>query len=146
MKFNVLQILSRNGWKWLCYENEQISSTTDYTQYTCDILGNAYTSTIVAIISTNPSHLDLNGHYGILWLEALYECERNGCLSYDDMVDMQQAIIYAEENLLRIGMPFCPEYKFHGSDIESKKKRNEELRKEYNLEELENTDREQNKK
>ena len=73
----------------------------------------------------------------MLWLEAIYENERDGCLSYFDMKDMQSAIVYAEENLLRIGMPFTKDYRFKDDADGEKKKRNEELRQMYNLEELE---------
>jgi len=135
--FDVLHILERNGWKWLCYDNEKLSSTTEYTQYKADFLGNGYSSTVVAIISNIEEHLQLDGHFGILWLEAIYENERDGCLSYEDMEDMQQAIIYAEENLLRIGMPFTPDYDFHGGNVANKRRRNDKLRRMYDLERLE---------
>lgn len=139
-KYDPLHILSCNGWKWLCYEKDYISTTDDYTQYAADFLGHMYSSTVVAIVATNPDHLDLNGHYGVIWLEAVYENERNGCLSYEDMEDMQSAIIIAEENLLRIGMPFCPDYKFHGKNVANKKRRNDKLRRLYNMAELEEKD------
>lgn len=136
-RFNVLHILEHNGWKWLCYDNEKLSITTEYTQYKADFLGNSYSSTVVAIISSIKEHLALDGHYGVLWLEAIYENERDGCLSYDDMCDMQQAIIYAEENLLRIGMPFTPDYRFHGKNVANKKRQNDRLRRMYDLGKLE---------
>ena len=138
--FDVLHILSRNGWKWLSYESEYISTTTEYLQYAAEFLGSSYSSTVVAIISGHPDHLNLDGHYGVLWLEAVYENEREGCLSYEDMEDMQQAIIYAEENLLRIGMPFTEDYRFHGNDKTGKAKQNKKLRESYNLEEIEKRD------
>lgn len=135
--FNVLHILSRNGWEWLCYEKDMLSTSTEYTQYKAVFLGNAYSSTVVAIISNIPDHLSLDGHYGVLWLEAIYENDREGCLSFDDMKDMQQAIIYAEENLLKIGMPFVPDYEFHGRNAANKKRRNDKLRRIYDMERLE---------
>ena len=140
--FDILHILSRNGWQWLSYKDEYLSITTEYLQYKADFLGHSYSSTVVAIISGCPDHLSLDGHYGVLWLEAIYENERNGCFSYNDMTDMQQAIIYAEENLLRIGMPFTPDYKFHGKNTANKKRRNDKLRRMYNLEEIEERDME----
>lgn len=132
-EFNPLHILSRNGWEWLPYEEEYLSTTDTLYQYKAVFLGAGYRSTVVALISDHPDHLKLDGHYGVMWLEAIYECERNGCLSYEDMKDMQQAIIYAEENLLKIGMPFTPNYRFHGKNVANKKRRNEKLRKLYHL-------------
>ena len=132
-EFSPLHILSRNGWNWLRFDNEQLSITDDLYQYKADFLGAMYSSTVVALVSAHPDHLELDGHYGVMWLEAIYECERNGCLSYEDMKDMQQAIIYAEENLLKIGMPFTPDYRFHGKNVANKKRRNEKLRKLYHL-------------
>lgn len=132
-----MYILERNGWKWLSYDDEKLSITTELTQYKADFLGNSYSSTVIAIISDRKKHLQFDGHFGVLWLEAIYENERNDCLSYDDMCDMQQAIIHAEENLLRIGMPFTPNYHFHGKNIANKKRRNDKLRREYDMEKLE---------
>ena len=141
-EWNPLHILSSNGWKWLHYEKDRLSTTDEYAQFAMDILGDMYHSTVVAIVSEHPQDLDLDGHYGILWLEAVYECNRKGCLSYDDMEDMQAAIILAEENLLKIGMPFTPGYRFHGGNIANKKRRNDKLRRIYTLEEIEARDNE----
>ena len=140
-RFNVLKILSRNGWEWLSYEEEYLSTTDTLYQYKAVFLGAGYSSTVVALISDRPDHLKLDGHYGVMWLEAIYENERDGCLSYEDMEDMQTAIIFAEENLLRIGMPFTPDYKFHGKNTANKKRRNDQLRRLYRLEEKEEGDR-----
>ena len=118
--FRPLHILGHNGWEWLPYEKDMLSITTDYDQYKAVFLGGVYSSTVVAIVSTYRKHLELDGHYGVLWLEAVYENERDGCYSIDDMEDMIQAIINAEENLLTIGMPFTKDYRFHGKNIANK--------------------------
>ena len=139
-RFDVLHILSRNGWEWLSYESEYLSTTDTLYQYKAEFLGREYSSTVVALVSDHPDHLELDGHYGVMWLEAIYECDRDGCLSYHDMKDMQQAIIYAEDNLLKIGMPFTPDYRFHGKNAANKKRRNDKLRRLYNLDEIEQED------
>lgn len=139
-RYEPLHILCHNGWKWLCYDKDKISTTTEYDQYSAEFLGNSYSSTVVAIVSTIPEHLNLDGHYGVLWLEAVYENERDGCLSWNDMEDMMCAIKNAEENLLMCGMPFTPGYCFHGRNKANMKRRNEKLRRLYNLEEKENHD------
>ena len=145
-KYDPLHILCGNGWRWLCYDKDLLSTTTEYTQYAAEFLGRSYRSTVVAIISNIPEHLDLDGHYGVLWLEAVYENEREGCLSYDDMEDMQSAICVAEENLLRIGMPFTPDYEFHSRNKANMRRRNDALRRLYNMDEIEERDYEYGKR
>ena len=139
-RYEPLHILCHNGWKWLCYDDDKLSITTEYEQYAAEFLGDSYSSTVVAIISQRPEHLDLDGHYGVLWLEAVYENDRNGCLSWGDMEDMMCAIECAEENLLMCGMPFTPGYDFHGRNKANMKRRNDKLRRLYNLAEIEERD------
>lgn len=139
-EYDPLSILSGNAWKWLSYDDEKLSISVDYDQYAALFLGNTYSSTVVAIVSRIPSHLKLDGHYGVLWLEAVYENEHNGCLSWEDMQDMMCAIECAEQNLLTIGMPFTEDYKFHGRNKANMKRRNEKLRKMYGLAEKERND------
>ncbi len=135
-RYNPLHILSGNGWEWLHSKNRRIGSTgDDYEQYKINILGDMYTSTVIAIVSQRKEDLELDGHYGVLWLEAIYESELP--YTFEAMEDMQHAIILAEENLLKIGMPFTDGYCFHGKNIARKAQRNTKLRKEFNLEELE---------
>ena len=139
-EYRPLEILSHNGWEWLAYETEELSITHELYQYKTVILGAMYSSTIIALVAQRPDQLKYDGYYGVLWLEARYENERNECYSYDDMTDMQTAIVFAEENLLKIGMPFTPDYHFHGKDVANKKRRNEKLRRLYHLEEKERKD------
>lgn len=136
-KFNAWRILTHNGWRWRKYKNEYLSITDEYSQYSAEFMGDSYGSIVVAIVSDMKDHLEFDGHYGVLWLEVVYENDRNGCYSYGDLYDMQTAIENAEENLLLIGMPFVPEYIFHGRNVANKRRRNEKLRKLYDLEALE---------
>lgn len=136
-EYKPLRILSENGWEWKSFERDMPSTSTDFCQYTMIVLGNSYSSTVVAIVSQYREHLQLDGHYGVLWLEAKYEYDRNGCLSWGDMEDMMCAIENAEENLLTIGMPFTEDYQFHGRNISGKKRRNAKLRQMYGLAEKE---------
>ncbi len=140
MKYDPLHILCSNGWVWLCCGEDFLSNTDELDQYKAEFLGASYSSTVVALVSRLPDHLKLDGHYGIMWLEAVYEIDRNNCYAYDDMEDMQCAIIKAEENLLKIGMPFTQDYCFHGKNIANKKRRNDKLRRLYKLAELEAED------
>lgn len=139
-EYNPLRILSENGWEWKSFESDKPSTSTEFCQYTMRILGNSFSSTVVAIVSQYSEHLSLDGHYGVLWLEAKYECDRNGYLSWGDIEDMMCAIESAEENLLTIGMPFTKDYEFHGRNKANMKRRNEKLRKMYGLAEKERND------
>jgi len=136
--FNTLKIMTGNAWEWLCYDKDKLSEADEYTQYKAVFLGNTYSSTVIAIISDLPDHLQLDGHYGVLWLEAIYEYGR--AHSYDELRDMQSAIMVAEKNLLTIGMPFTKNYRFHGRNAANMKRRNERLRRLYNLDEKERMD------
>jgi len=139
MTFNTLHILSRNGWKWHTYITDwliKMDDCEDYDQYTLTILGSIYHSTVRAVVASHSKHLNINGHYGVLWLDvAKYETEPP--YSETALKDMITAIEYAEDNLLKIGMPFSPYYEFHGRNKANSKRRNDKLRKLYNLDELE---------
>lgn len=151
-KYDPFTILTKNGWKWLhytdatgrrdwrdgyCFEAEQ--DTGD--QYVLTLLDRGYETTVRAVVSCRPKHLELDGHYGVLWVDAV-EYESDPPYSVEDLEDMISAIELAEENLLRIGMPFTDGRSFHGSkaEIEAKIQRNNELRERYKLDEKERAD------
>ena len=73
-----------------------------------------------------------------MWLEvAGYpDCDRdeNHGYSYTDLEDMLTGIILAEENLVRCGIPFCPDYEFHSPNKANLKRRNDATRKRLNME------------
>lgn len=136
MNYNALHILCRNGWKWhsllsdpLCEDNDE------YFCYTNTFLG-LYSTKIRACVSTHIKHLCIDGHYGVLWLEAV-EYENDPPHSAHDLEDMLYAIELAEDHLLKIGMPFTADYEFRGRNKANKKRRNDKLRRLYNLDELE---------
>lgn len=130
MTFNVLYILSHNGWEW---EFEK-SRDKNYEIYSNTFLGE-YKVKVYAIVSAHSKHQDINGHLGVLWLECEYEYPRPH--SYGDLEDMKYGMELAEQHLLRIGMPFTPDYAFHGRNRANSKRRNDALRRKYNLDELE---------
>ena len=134
--FCPLHIMCENGWKWNHYNDDKFSSD-DYDEYECftiEILGE-YHTIVRACVSEYEKHLCVDGHYGVLWLEAAqYECDPP--YSERDLKDMIYAIEKAEENLLLIGMPFVPDYEFHGNKA-NRKRRNDKLRRIYKLEEKE---------
>lgn len=134
-KFNPLKILGRNGWQFV-RSGAKETLIDDYGAYKAVFLGRMYESTVYAVISQYKKDLELDGHYGVLWLEAAYEYNHR-TFTWNDLEDMEEAIKAAEENLLTIGMPFSKTYRFHGEDKERMERRNEEVRAIYNLDELE---------
>ena len=135
--YNPLRIMGENGWIWHHYQDDEFSSDVpdDYECFTMEILGE-YRTVVRVCVSEYEQHLSVDGHYGVLWLEVA-KYENDPPHSERDLYDMIYAIEKAEENLLRIGMPFVPDYKFHGNKA-NRKRRNEKLRRLYHLEELEN--------
>ena len=134
-KFKPLVILGKNGWQLLAPGSKE-TQLEDYSTYKARFIGKNYFSTVYAIVSAYKKDLEVDGHYGVLWLEACYEYRQN-TFNWNDLEDMEEAIKAAEENLLTIGMPFSKTYRFHGEDKERMERRNEELRRLYNLDELE---------
>lgn len=134
-KFKPLEILGKNGWE-LVRPGSKETLIDDYGAYKAVFLGKTYDSTVYAIISQYKKDLELDGHYGVLWLEAAYEYKQR-TFTFNDLEDMEESLRAAEENLLTIGMPFSKTYRFHGEDKERMERRNEEVRAIYNLDELE---------
>lgn len=138
MTYNALHIMCGNGWKWHCYDSDPLCDSSNETQsYTMSFLG-VYSTLVRAVVSAHSKHLGIDGHYGVLWLEvAKYECDPP--YSESDLKDMIYALRLAEENLLKIGMPFTPDFNFHGNKA-NRRRRNEKLRRLYGLSELEEKD------
>jgi len=142
-RYNCLHILSTNGWEWHHYNTDwliQMDDSEDYFQYTLKVLGHSYHTVVRAVVASHSKHLCINGHYGVLWLDAA-KYENNPPYEENALTDMLTAIKYAEDNLLKIGMPFTPDYRFHGNKA-NKSRQNEKLRRLYNLEELEKNEKE----
>lgn len=139
MKFKPLYILCGNGWEWHHYNTDwliQMDDSEEYTQYTLKVLGYGYYTIVRAVVSEFSQHLCINGHYGVIWLDAA-KYENNPPYEENALKDMIKAIERAEDNLIKIGMPFCPDYKFHGRNKANKKRRNDKLRRLYDLERFE---------
>ena len=125
--------MASNGW---CWEKERNIKEDDYAIYSMTFLV-TYDVKIYACISSNSKHLCNDGHYGVMWLEAEYEYDRPH--SKSELDEMIVAMKFAEDNLLLIGVPFVPNYKFIGNETE-KTIINMELRDKLNLEKQEEED------
>lgn len=134
---DIFKLLTRNGWEWLrgdgWNERDTFCFKASFTGY--------YRYEILASASCITDHLGLEGHIGVLWLEVIGTPDEtfdkyNGP-SYEDMTHMQECIEYAEANLIRCGIPFSPNYRFHGKNKANLKRRNDAIRRKLKLEEME---------
>lgn len=128
---HVLHSLCGNGWEWEHDTNEK-----EYETYTMTFLSLMYDVTCYAAVTEYEQQLCLDGHYGVQWLEfeKEYADQHN---SESDLEDMLYGFELAEANLLRCGVPFTPDYKFHGRNRANMKRKNDALRRKLGLKELE---------
>ena len=128
--------LIANGWMPTHDENYVVEEELSCFHLT--LIAKSYDSKCIAHIAERPNSLMINGHYGVSWLSVEYEYQDRP-LTYADLEDMMEAINCAEKNLLAIGIPFQDNKTFHGTqeEIEEKIKRNTELRKQWNIDEIE---------
>lgn len=119
---------TKNGWSL------GIGDADDYSNYHMTIVAD-YNCECYARAATRKSQLSSNGHYGVAWIEVSYESEVP--YSEYELKNMLYAIELAENNLLTIGIPFCPDYTFMGRDAANKSRRNRRIRREWELDEKE---------
>ena len=87
------------------------------------------------MVSENDDGLCEYSHYGVVRLEVFYPPRPP--YEWYELDDAQRAIELAEDNLLRIGMPFEPDFVFHGHNQANKVRRNLALRKKYGMDAME---------
>lgn len=133
-KPDFLYLMGENGWEWQTYQGW---ADDGYYKSKSTFLG-IYRVEIFAVVADNWKHISEIGHLGIMWLEvAGYpDCGRdeNHGYSYSDLQDMIDGLIIAEENLVRCGIPFTPDYEFHSPNKANLKRRNDAIRKRLNME------------
>ena len=121
--------LTSNGWI-----PDISDSGDDYLTYKMTILC-TYECTIYARVLCYDKHIGLCSSLGVGWLEVEYENEDQPH-SYNDLEDMLEGLNRAERNLLTIGVPFTPDYKFHSNNAKLTTKNNA-LRKKLHIEDYE---------
>lgn len=131
---NFLHMFGDNGWTWQTYDGW---ADDDFSKYKATFL-NVYHIEVCAVVADHSRHMCIDGHLGVLWLEVTGypDCQRdevNG-YGYGDLNDMLTGLQLAEENLVRCGIPFTPDYKFHGPNRANMKRRNDATRKWLNME------------
>lgn len=127
--FDFFRFLTSNAWEFIVDHDN-----TDYSKYKAKFLC-SYEITCYAHITERKSQLKHSGSYGVAWIDAEHENEAPYNLTM--LREMGNAILMAEDNLLLVGIPFCYDYSFHGRNAANKKRRNESLRRKYNLDEEE---------
>lgn len=132
-----LHLMGSNGWMWQTYDGW---ADDDYYKYKSTFLGE-YSVDVMAVVADNANHIRLNGHLGVMWLEVVGypDCDRdeNNGYTFRDIDDIRSGLMLAEENLVRCGIPFTPDYRFHGKNRANLKRRNDATRRRLGMEALE---------
>ena len=125
------RLLAHNGWQW----DSQKSYGEEYSYYYAEICGRDYYNIgCWARVSDRSEGLNACGDYGVAWIECDISTYTSGeyiCAS--DALEVLAAIENAENNLLRCGIPFTKDYRFHGKNVANKKRRNAAIRKKRGL-------------
>lgn len=127
------RVFHSNGWSYHLPEDYDTNKEQE-DLYSMTILED-YKCTVTAHVVTDARSLSLNGEYGVMWLYVKYEYQDADGHGWEELEEMQAAIIDAEDNLVKIGIPFESSYTFHGKNRANKKRRNDALLKRLNLKE-----------
>lgn len=126
------EILLSNGWS-----REQIES--DYSKYDYGFykkgipVAGSGEVTVKLWVSEGEGGFEQCDDYGINIIEASnLDCDKDFVMA-DNIESMLYACELAETLLLVAGVPFCRNYRFHGSDVVMKESRNCWLRRKYGL-------------
>lgn len=122
------ELFYSNGWL-------RTQPTYDYATYKMQLYAD-YKYECYAQVSENEDHLNNSGYYGINWIDVK-PLDFDIPYGLNELEDMKEAIIVAENNLLTIGVPFIEDYAFNGRNAANKKRRNDALRRKLKIEELE---------
>lgn len=128
-----LHLFVSNGWQWHRYDGW---ADDEFRKYKCTFC-NMYDVEVQAVVSCDREGMNVDGSLGILWLEVIGypDCirdESNG-YTFTDLNDIIGGLILAEENLVRCGIPFSPDYPFHGANRANMKRRNDATRRKLRL-------------
>ena len=126
------RVFHSNGWSIKFNDNFSNQGEVYESLYEITLL-EEYKVTITAHVITDNYQLSINGEYGVMWLNAKHEYNDEDGYSWHELNEMQTAIIDAEDNLLKIGIPFEKNYEFHGKNKANKKRRNDALIRKLNI-------------
>lgn len=143
------RVFHSNGWSIKLAKDFSSQTREDEESLYEITLLEEYECTVTAHVVTDACQLNINGEYGVMWLNVRYEYQDEDGHCWRELEEMQGAIIDAEDNLLAIGIPFETNYVFHGRNRANKKRKNDALIRKFNLIEKAKQDRkeyEQSKK
>jgi len=141
-----LWLMESNCWIWKHPDEDGYHTHKDYNAYCATIYGDWNLLTVTAWVAEGEDGLSASGSWGVAWIEADTSPYTEGADSWDDTVERQMAIVHAEDNLLRCGIPFVEDYDFHGKNIAQKHARNIATRRKLRLNEAETAFREERRK
>lgn len=125
------KILKENGWVQTVTPNEDEDIMSEYVK--------AYEENTIGIeIALEPGSLWVGERYGVYCVQ-IYHFQYKMPYSRDDIKWMQELIYKAENELIKIGVPFRPTYGF-GTCLEHNLGVNLELREKYHLDQYEKED------
>lgn len=139
------RVFHSNGWSVKFVEGFSSKNREEQESLYEITLLEEYQCTVTAHVITDSYQLGINGEYGVMWLNATYEYIDEDGYSWNELDEMQTAIIDAEDNLLKIGIPFEKNYEFHGKNKANKKRRNDALIRKLNIAEKSKKDFEEYK-
>ncbi|MBQ8708493.1 MAG: hypothetical protein IJ523_10440 [Succinivibrionaceae bacterium] len=130
-KVSWARLLACSGWQ----RDSQKSYDEDYSYYYSEICGHDYYNIgCWARVSDTEKGCSASGDFGVVWIECdistYTSCEY---ISLSDAREVISAIENAENNLLRNGIPFVADYRFHGKYAANKERRNAAIRKKRGL-------------
>lgn len=131
-RWNSLHAFCENAWEW--DQERSVRDSCDEFQYFTAKFLVEHEVFVTAVVSDNTDSIQADGHIGVMWMEAEWE---NEDLSYHDLECMQRGIELAEEHLLKCGVPFVADYKFHGKNLYRKKQKNDAIIKKLHIAEIE---------
>lgn len=122
-------IMTSNGWEYLGHKEN------DGEQYQMTFLSE-YDVGVIASVAESWMDVQIAGSLGVLELDiGSYECKMPWMR--EELYWMISALNMAEDNLIKIGMPFTEKYRFSGKNAANNGRRNQKLRRKYNIAELE---------
>ena len=137
------RVFHSNGWSVRFAEDFNSETKTQQESLYEITLLEEYECTVTAHVITDSYQLGINGEYGVMWLNVKYEYQDDDGHSWEELEEMEAAIIDAEDNLLSIGIPFDSNYEFHGKNRANKKRKNDALARRLNLKEKSKADHEE---
>ena len=127
------RVFHSNGWDFSFPSDFESNNREEHESLYSMVILEEYKCTVTAHVITDSYQLGINGEYGVMWINVEYEYDSEDGHSWSELEEMRAAIIDAEDNLVKIGIPFESGYDFHGPNRANKKRKNDALIRKLNL-------------